>query len=56
MNGTDKVWVGGVQETAMAPPRLTPTHSGSLGMGGVLGFWFSLPQKPSWRSQMTLCS
>ncbi|WP_445240924.1 hypothetical protein [Microcoleus vaginatus] len=24
----------------MAPPRLTPTHSGSLGMAGVLGFWF----------------
>jgi hypothetical protein len=30
----------------MAPPRLTPTHSGSLGMAGVLRFWsgFSFSQ------------
>ena len=40
MHGTDEVWVTGVEETAMAPPRLTPTHSGILGMAGVLGFWF----------------
>ncbi len=32
--------VAGVEETAMATPRLTPTHSGSLGMVGVWGFWF----------------
>jgi|JFJP01.1.fsa_nt_gi hypothetical protein len=40
MNCTDEVWVAGVEETAMAPPRLTPTHSGILGMAEVWRFWF----------------
>jgi hypothetical protein len=34
MHGTDEVWVAGKEEAAMATPRLTPTHSGSLGMAG----------------------
>jgi hypothetical protein len=44
MDGTDEVWVAGKEETAMAMPRLTPTHCGSLGIVAVLRFWsgFSL--------------
>lgn len=30
------------EEAAMAPPRLTPTHSGSLGMADLLRIWFGL--------------
>jgi hypothetical protein len=46
MHGTDEVWVAGQEETVMAPPRLTPTHSWILGIAAVLRFWFgfSLPK------------
>jgi len=44
---TDEVWVAGVEETAHALRDFG--H-------GVLGFWFSLPQKRGWRSQIALCS
>ena len=32
----------------MAPPRLTPTHSGNLGMAGALGFWFGFSLAQNW--------
>jgi hypothetical protein len=47
MDCTDEVWVAGLEETAIALRDFG--H-------GVLGFWFSLPQKRGGRSQMALCS
>ncbi len=59
MHGTDEVWVAAVEETAMAPPRLTPTHSGSLGMVGLWSFGLGLVYQKLgcwWRSRNHDCS
>ena len=53
MDCTDEVWVAGKEEAAMAPPRMEPTHSGSLGMGGLWGLGlFSQKLGCWWQSAM----